>query len=588
MHYLIFQSSKAKRRFWLSLSLAFTFVYAFLALKKALSGEYVIQDDARQHVFWMRRFLDSQLFPHDLIADYFQSVAPWGYSSLYRIMAWLGIDPVFLSKLLPLPLALLTTTYCFWFCLELLPLPITGFIAALLLNQNLWIQDGLVSATPRAFIYPIFLAFLYYLVRRSFFGVILSIVLLGLFYPSLVFICAVLLILQVIDLQNLKPRFSQQKRDYILSISGLIISFLILLPYALNSSQFSPVITVAEARKLPEFFPGGRSKFFLDRHPWDFWFNGSRSGMRIPTALMPELVYCGLILPFIMLKKDLFLLANKISDKVAILPQLILASLLMFFTAHAWLFKLHLPSRYTQHSFRIVLVVAASITFTILLDAVFEWANKSTYTYTLSFRQLVAYVCSITLAWSLLIYPTTWKSFPWTGYVRGQYPEIYNFLQQQPQDITIASLVDEVNNIPAFAQRSILVGSEYAIPYHFGYYRLFRQRTLELITAQYTSNALVLSNFITKYGIDFWLIDNSVFNHNYLANNSWLKQYQPATDEAIKKLQGEQQPILKKLGTNCQVLQEQNLTVIDGKCLKTKLHTGTFNGGKSTPNPDNP
>ncbi|MGK7894517.1 MAG: hypothetical protein AB4372_13050, partial [Xenococcus sp. (in: cyanobacteria)] len=141
----------------MSLSLAFTFVYAFLALKKALSGEYVIQDDARQHVFWMRRFLDSQLFPHDLIADYFQSVAPWGYSSLYRIMAWLGIDPVFLSKLLPLPLALLTTTYCFWFCLELLSLPITGFIAALLLNQNLWMQDGLVSATPKAFIYPIFL-----------------------------------------------------------------------------------------------------------------------------------------------------------------------------------------------------------------------------------------------------------------------------------------------------------------------------------------------------------------------------------------------------------------------------------------------
>lgn len=34
----------------------------------------------------------------------------------------------------------------------------------------------------------------------------------------------------------------------------------------------------------------------------------------------------------------------------------------------------------------------------------------------------------------------------------------------QPQDIRIASLAEEANNIPTFAQRSILVGREYAIP----------------------------------------------------------------------------------------------------------------------------
>ena len=52
-----------------------------------------MQDDARQHVFWMQRFIDSELFPHDLIADYFQSVAPTGYTTLYRIAAALGSIP---------------------------------------------------------------------------------------------------------------------------------------------------------------------------------------------------------------------------------------------------------------------------------------------------------------------------------------------------------------------------------------------------------------------------------------------------------------------------------------------------------------
>lgn len=72
---------KSSVNFWLSLSFAFAIIYGLIALQKAFSNEYVIQDDARQHVFWMRRFIDPDLFPNDLIADYFQSVAPWGYST---------------------------------------------------------------------------------------------------------------------------------------------------------------------------------------------------------------------------------------------------------------------------------------------------------------------------------------------------------------------------------------------------------------------------------------------------------------------------------------------------------------------------
>jgi len=72
----------------------------------------------------------------------------------------------------------------FGVCLEL-PVPTAGFIATLLLNQSLWMKDDLVSATPRAFVYPLFLAFLYYL-RRSLLPVCVAIALLGLFYPHFV------------------------------------------------------------------------------------------------------------------------------------------------------------------------------------------------------------------------------------------------------------------------------------------------------------------------------------------------------------------------------------------------------------------
>lgn len=176
-------TSKSQVMFWLSLSLTFAFIYSLLGLREAFSGEYVVQDDARQHVFWMQRFLDPQLFPNDLIANYFQSVAPAGYTAIYQVMAGLGINPWLLNKLLPPVLGLITTGYCFGVCLKLLPLPAAGFIATLLLNQSLWMKDDLVSATPRAFVYPLFLAFLYYLLRRSLLLMCVAIALLGLFYP---------------------------------------------------------------------------------------------------------------------------------------------------------------------------------------------------------------------------------------------------------------------------------------------------------------------------------------------------------------------------------------------------------------------
>ena len=248
--------------FWLSLSLTFAAIYSLLAMREAFSSDYVVQDDARQHVFWMLRYIDPELFPKNLIADYFQSVAPAGYSTLYHLAALVGVNPLVFNKVLPFVLGLITTGYCFGVCFEMLPVPAAGFIAALLLNQNLWVEDDLASGTPRAFLYPLFLAFLYYLLRRSLLPCLGAIVLLGLFYPQYVFLCAGLLILQLVKWDSGRFRLSPDKRDYQFCGAGLGVVLLVMLPYALRSSEFAPVISVEEARQLPEFGPGGRSEFF--------------------------------------------------------------------------------------------------------------------------------------------------------------------------------------------------------------------------------------------------------------------------------------------------------------------------------------
>ena len=98
---------------WFTLAMLYAAGCAFLALRQAFASEYMLADDVREHVFWMFRYVNPRLFPQDPIADYFQSLAPPGYASLYWLLAQLGIDPLLASKLLPSVLSLIAVGYFF-------------------------------------------------------------------------------------------------------------------------------------------------------------------------------------------------------------------------------------------------------------------------------------------------------------------------------------------------------------------------------------------------------------------------------------------------------------------------------------------
>ena len=550
--------------FWLTLSLLFSLFYSYLAIQQAFSSEYVIQDDARQHIFWMLRFNDSELFPNNLIADYFQSIAPAGYKFLYWTIDKFGINPIVLSKLLPSVLGLVMTGYCFALTLEILPLPLTGFVASLLLNQNLWLQDGLVSGTPKAFAPPLLVAFLYYFLKRSIFGTSITIVLFGLFYPSLVFICCGLLVRSLFSLEKKKLKLSNKKQDYIFAVTGLIAAFIVLLPYAVATSDYSPTITVAQAKELPEFMAGERSGFFND-NPWDFWFNGSRSSLRIPSALIPPLAYLGLFFWIIPRRNKV---TNqkvnwlKVKPQINILPRLLLVSIVMFFVAHSLLFALHLPSRYTQNSIRIIVILVASIVLTFIWEFLLKKVPERNVLQKISYRLL-----ALLLAVVLIFYPHTTKRFVWTRYITGNEVALYEFLQQQPKDIVIASLTEEADNLPTFTERAILVSREYAIPYHWGYYKQFRQSAVDLIEAQYSTDIEIVKSFIERYDVTHWLIENNSFTPDYIADNRWIRQHQPVAQQAIETLDREKIPIIAQSQNNCSVFKSDRFTIIESKCI---------------------
>lgn len=545
---------KSKYNFWFALSIATAILFSLSGLKLAFQSSYTIQDDARQHIFWMQQFSDPELFSGDLIADYFKSVAPWGFTNLYQVINSFGIDIFFFNKISPLLIGIVTSIYCFLVCLEIFPIPLAGFIATLLLNQNLWMLDDLSSGTPRAFFYPLFLAFIYYLLKKSLLPCLLTIVLEGLFYPQTVLLSAVVLII----------KFIAEKNNRLFYLSGLVTAGVILLIYALKTSEFGNVITVSEAKLLPEFYAEGRNTFFLDNFV-AFWLSAQRSGFFPREWQYVLLCSFGLILPWLRLFPDCFPLVTKINSNVKILWQIFLAALVMFGLAHLFLFKLHLPSRYSQHTLRILIALIDGINVAILINSFRSWFEQK---FTQS-QPLIKNFISVGLI-SLLLYPTyAVQAYSYRlGYVEGKSVELYQFLQQQPQDYLIATLSLEADFIPTFAQRKVLVSQEYAIPYHLDYYQPIRQRVKDLIKAQYSQDLTEIQNFLTQYKIDLLLIERNSFQVEYFKNNLWLKQFQPEFNNAISIVKQEQGLVLAKLGNKCNIFPNSEFYILPASCIK--------------------
>ena len=520
-------------------------LFSLSGLGLSFQSSYTVQDDARQHVFWLQRLNDSELFPNDLIADYFSSVAPAGYKFLYWLANLLGLEPFLFNKILPLLLGVGTSIYIYLVTIEIFSLPLAGFLASLLLNQNLWLLNDLVSGTPRAFFYVLFLGFIYYLLRRELYPCLLLIVLQGLFYPQAVIISAGILILNIL---------TQRDKFYVISLATAV---LILAIYKLQTGEFTDVITLEAAKQLPEFYPGGRSAFFTDE-PWYFWLFAERSGFFPFEWQYFALCSFWLLLLICLIPRRLSLI-GQINRRAAIIWQILLASFGSFCLAHLMLFRLHLPSRYSQHTWRIVLALIGGIVLAVFLQHLRQRLAN--------FARIYQWL-AIAIFIAIVFYPTIEvQSRPdRLSYLTGETPELYQFLQQQPKDVVIATLGVEADFIPSLARRSVLVSREYSIPYHWDYYSQIRQRTKDLIRAQYSSSLVDVQQFIRKYQVDLWLLNRQAFTAEYLYTNSWLNQFPLEIKTAIASLQNSQPAIISQ-SDRCSIWQTSELNLLDAKCL---------------------
>ncbi len=557
--------------FWFGLSLVVAALYALPNLMLISRIEYIVPQDARQHVFWLIRAVGGGLSDQDVTADYFQAMSPPLFAAVYLFAAQLGVDPIDFSNILPFLLAAISIPLCFRVSMSLFPLPMTAFLSTALLNQSFWMRHDIGSGTPRAFVYQLLLAFMLCLLRRSYWWSLAIIVLQGLLYPQLVPLLAGVLALHAFD-WSARPLWNWRAQPRLpVIVLGFALGVLVLVPHAMRSAPWGPTITGAQARGLPEFQDDGRSPYFLS-DPLEFWLYNNRSSFvpkdwwearRLPP---PHLV--GLLLPLVLaLPATLPLLRARRST--VLLAQWMLVSVLLYGAAHLLLFRLHLPARFVSFSLRLTLTFAAAILITAALAALTRRLSRSSAGGSdprgAAALALSGAILAIVLAYPFLL-DLAGGEYPGETYEVGRNPALYRFLAQQPPDIMIASMELEAENVPTFARRSVLITEETGIPYHQGYYQQYRERALAMLQAQYSEDPAVLRRFIADYGIDLWLISTASFDAGDAREVWWRFPLDPMATVAAR-LEAGRVPALAHTVGPCTVFQARTYAVLDAGCI---------------------
>jgi hypothetical protein len=554
--------ARTGERLWLIAALALSLLFGVRAMAPGL-GPGVMQDDARQHLFWMARFRDPQSFPDDPIADYYQALAPPGYSALYRALSVL-LDPLQVSKLLPHILGLIAALFTFLLVRRLHPAPAAAFLAAGLLSAYVWRQDDLSSATSRAFVLPLLAAQLWALAAgRMALGMGL-IVLGALFNPVSGALGLTLLGLRLVRLDGWHPTLARQPSAWLAFLAAGLLVGGAMLPTYVAGERFGPTVSAAQARQMPEFGPDGRNAFFVE-DPYRYWLVSERSGLDlratdllIGVPVLFEYLALAAALPVLVLLRRRLPAAVRLSPCSIILVQMLAASFALFFLAHALLFRLYLPSRYVKWSVPLVLAVAGGLTLGILIESI---AARSR-------RRLLAPGLALAFAACLAVYPGDYHA----QFVRDRHPAISAYLRDQPRDVVVAGAPLDVDSVPAFAGRPVVVTRDHALAFHLGYYELMRARAHDLIEAYFAESPREVADFAATYGVDLFLVNEAAFRPTMVPQVWSIRRatptWEPFISAVVQKLQGSRHFALLDLLNHCAVMREGSTAVVPAACVR--------------------
>lgn len=575
-------------------------VAAFLATLyaewKIISGGLTFQTDSMIHEYWMRRFTDGALFQDTLTESLLETgYSPPAFRSLYWLVSHV-VDPVRFAELLPLVLV----PFAVWLVFRIVRLhvewrPAAWIGAALFLVP--WEAHRFSGGHPRAFAQPIvLLALLLLLTRRNLAAALVPPVGL-LLYPPAGAVALGVVLLATLDFH--RPRFLDLDRLRWAGVSVLCFGAALVLTRLTTGSQ--DVITEAEARLYPEFGPSGQMHFFasstlqfLKQNYSGFYLQYTGSILALAAAL------------FLVLRpRNVRLLRWE----VWCVP---IAALVLFGAAHALLFRLYLPHRYTYALlpfFCIAIAVWARPTFQALAErrrallllavplvvlaalvlalTVFPLGPQLSAAAFRAWLEDAGPYLAVGLAVGLVVAAFVWRgergraaaaagaaavvaggllvgAMTFAGETRAhgvvhcRDQALYRHLRTLPKNTIVAADPADSNCIPIAARRPVVISRKLYQPWAVDYFELIRERMFQTVEAYFGPSVEGITALRERYGADYLLVRDAPSKH----------YWRPPFAGPVRRLRETvDEPAVERLPESCVTWSRGELTLYSLACV---------------------
>ena len=495
-------------------------VHFFYYQQRMLASPYHFNDDVVQHYAW--------LFGGDWTDPFYATtsgeIQPWGFRALLYLLSPLT-DAVTLSHYGPLLITVLITVYATCLLRKAFPLVLALAGAYLIAQMTIFTGHGFLA---RGFSTPLLLMFAYYLVDRSAWGIAVSLILAGVFYPPVLLINGFILAPFMLAWTARRPWRTRgwSVRPYAIIVGGALLAGLLTYLQAWTieqSPRLGELFTRAELLSMPEFGGRGRVIFTNITNTPTEWM--LRYYQRLLVGIWPAPDF-GLFL--LASAAVLCLVTRRRTAAVgAYVILLFVVTAGLYHLARVMTPKLFMADRYLQYPWR----MGVPLLYGYLAGAL----------------------------WAVL--PRWWTAVPlslvlvFLGYRHMQpeeYPVIsvsdkaamYERIRELPPDALLAAPPQEASFIPLVTRRSVLLGHEQAHALYFRHYYDYvtpRYRDYQhAVTADSLDQVVA---FLDRYGVDYLLLDRNFLENSdrdyfepYRTRFTELTQDRPADDFALLRV----------------------------------------------------
>ena len=474
---------------------AVLFAYAHL---RAFTNPFVINDDVKQQIFWMQQWLDPELFKGDVLADYARHYVTWGVQGVYRLVAFLGVNPVDFSRVLPGLLFVFLGGCLFEIGGVMGGRPVAWMTVAVFWLMPFFL-DNLAGGLARAFAAPLLALFWLRWLQGRYWGMGLALLLQALFIPYIFLLAA-----GAVVLANLAgwfghgklPPFPVRPAHFLLlaAAAGLVV----LMNQQFSQAGYGPLVSLADMVNHPEYTAHGRyaflpmPSFFWDLiSPWEliapFWEGGLIAGAVATPLLLGLALYGAFKVNWRVLR-----------PKLAPAAYLGLASLLLYCLARLFYFKLFLPERYLMYYLNLFSCIFLALCWGAALR-VTNWPRT---------LAVLALIMVVGLS-GLRLQDVGLYDF-------SAARPLYEAVAQTPKDSLIAGHPNLMDAVPTLARRRAFATYKLAHVWSKGYWQWLKPRLREFFAAYYATNPEVVKAFCRRHRIDFLVVDERHFTPAFL------------------------------------------------------------------------